>query len=211
MAGPPTTLEWLRDIRALQQLSPLTDGLYLPWSDAAIRPSALALVCNLVITQARTGIVELGSGISTVVLGRLLARRGLRLRTVEHDAAWLDVVTGLVADAGLRDSVDLVHAPLDDVWYDADAVHRALSAVTVDLLLVDGPPAWRPGSNLARLPALDQLGPYLTKDSIIVLDDADRPGERAVAAAWCEAHGLTADHRPEGVAVFTRTDSAFVV
>jgi len=37
MAGPPTTLEWLRDIRALQQLSPLTDGLPL-WVRMMWRP-----------------------------------------------------------------------------------------------------------------------------------------------------------------------------
>ena len=67
-------------------------------------------------------------------------------------------------------------------WYAQHAL-RALPE-RIDVLLVDGPPAFEPGAGLARYPALPALAERLTADAVVVLDDIDRPGEREVLHAW---------------------------
>jgi hypothetical protein len=52
-------------------------GPYLPWSAGTTRPAGLVTVCNDIVLNDRRRIVELGSGISTVLLARLLTQRAL--------------------------------------------------------------------------------------------------------------------------------------
>jgi hypothetical protein len=47
-------------------------GAYLPWSAGTMRPAVFVTVCNDIVLNDRRRIVELGSGISTVLLARLL-------------------------------------------------------------------------------------------------------------------------------------------
>ncbi len=76
MSGlPESTIE--ADLHAWQILAPLlARDPYLPWTSGSMRPAALVAVCNEVVHRARTRIVECGSGMSTVVLARLLRERG---------------------------------------------------------------------------------------------------------------------------------------
>src|SRR5260370_41763841 len=67
-------------------------GPYLPWSAGTMRPAGLVTVCNDIVLNDRRRIVELGSGISTVVLARLLTKRalpaGFLMSVVEPDFFW---------------------------------------------------------------------------------------------------------------------------
>ena len=49
-------------------------GPYLPWGSGTMRPAGLVAVCNDIVLNDRRRIVELGSGISTVLFARLLAQ-----------------------------------------------------------------------------------------------------------------------------------------
>ena len=49
-------------------------GPYLPWGAGAMRPAGLVTVCNDIVLNGRRRIVELGTGISTVLLARLYQR-----------------------------------------------------------------------------------------------------------------------------------------
>jgi predicted O-methyltransferase YrrM len=191
VSSPRDDAQRLDDLRALELLRPLLPEVYLPWTDASIRPAALAAVCNDVVIRRRLRVVELGAGITTLVLARLLAGAGGGLVTIEHDERWLAVVDGLVRRAGLARSVQLHHAGLVDGWYDRMAVAKALADAPgpVDLLLVDGPPAWRPGTELARWPAAEVFAPHLAPDATVVLDDVHRPGEQEIVRQWHRDHG----------------------
>jgi predicted O-methyltransferase YrrM len=206
----------LMDMHAMQVLAPLLAGTYLPFSSASVRPSALAVVANDIVLHDRRRVLECGSGISTIVLGRLLAARGGRLVTIEHDAGWATFVRRLVTDHGLHDVVTIVEAPLAPApvgnldWYDVDLVSGALSGYTYDLLLVDGPPAWMPGHELARLPAVPVLERYSAASATVVLDDADRDGEREIIDVWERDSGLMfARYTAQGVAVAHVGDGPF--
>jgi hypothetical protein len=175
------------DLHAWQVLRPLlAEGNYLPWSTGAMRPAGLVHVCNDIVHRGRTRIVECGSGVSTVVLARLLRQRGggATVVALEHDAQWATVVTDMLRRESLADVARIVYAPLEDdpPWYARSAL--AEMPDDVDLLVVDGPPAHAPGTGHLRAPALAAFGPRLTETATVILDDVNRPGERAVLTCW---------------------------
>ena len=174
------------DLHAWHILRPLLDaGGYLPWSTGAMRPAGMVRVCNEIVLNAPAVTIECGSGVSTVVLARLLRQLGAgRLIALEHDAGWAELVQRSLHRESLAEWAEVVHAPLagDPPWYDRSAF-AGLPDV-VDLLVVDGPPADRPGLHLRRAPALAAFADRLSATATVVLDDVDRPGERQVLAGW---------------------------
>jgi predicted O-methyltransferase YrrM len=195
------------DRDALEVLRPLLDaGGYLPWSEWALRPAALRVVCDEIVYADRREVVELGAGISSVVLGRLLARRGGRLNAVEHEPAWARVVRSLLEADGLSEAVRLVEAPLEPhphaldgaPWYAASALD--VLPDHIDLLLVDGPPGNEEGLERSRYPALPALGERLAPGAVVMLDDAGRPGEREILERWGADGAWDFAIRDEGIA-----------
>jgi hypothetical protein len=194
-------------------------GPFLPWSSGAMRPAGLVEVCNDIVLNDRGRIVELGSGISTVLLARLLSQLSApgerRLAAVEHDARWKRWVVGQLAREGLDDHAVVVDAPLRActaaeegcTWYDEAAVDAGLDATmggeVIDLLVVDGPPAFAVGHGLARHPALPMLRDRLARGATVVLDDVERPGEQEVLRRWEAEFGLVfrREERNAGVAI----------
>lgn len=197
------------DLHAWHVLRPLLDdGPYLPWSTGSMRPAAMVAVCNEIVHGRRRTVVECGSGVSTVVLARLLRQLGSAgsVTALEHDAGWAELVSGFLRREGLDGIASVVHAPLggEPPWYAAEAVDTL--PVAVDLLVVDGPPAFAPGHGGRRGPALPRLEDRLADGATIVVDDVQRPGEQAVVADWesstswrfvtDEPAGIAVGHRP---------------
>ena len=183
----------------------------LTWSEGAMTPAGLAAVCADVAGRHRRRIVECGSGFSTLVLARLLYTRGGRLVSLEHDPTWATRVRSDLAAAGHADIAQVALAPLephplarDDLqWY----AQRALSPLPrrINLLLVDGPPAFEPELELSRYPALPVLAERLARDATVVLDDIDRRGELRILEAWERDCGFRFQVRPaERIAVGRR-------
>lgn len=184
-----------------------------------MRPAGLVTVCNDIVLNGRRRVVELGSGTSTVLLARLLHQRpplcGFRIAAVEHDARWAQWVTEQLDREGMGAHVVVVHAPLVAhpraerglSWYDdaalAEGLRTALRGDPIDLLLVDGPPAYAADHGLARYPALPVLRDRLAPGATVVLDDAERPGEQEILRRWERENGLDFDRRANraGVAV----------
>lgn len=182
------------DLEALAVLEPLlARGGYLAWTEGALRPAALAQVCDEVVLGRRRVLVELGAGVSTIVLARLARELGARLTTLEHDPGWARVVREQLERERLTGAAELVEAPLAPhplaldaaPWYGPEAL-AALPVSGIDLLLVDGPPGYGAGMELSRYPALPALADRLAPGAVVILDDAGRPGERAIIERWRE-------------------------
>jgi hypothetical protein len=218
--GDPRAGRVLGDDAARFVLGALS-GPYLPWGPGAMRPAGLVEVCNDIVLNDRRRVVELGSGISTVLLARLFGQLSgageRRLVAVEHDARWGRWVVDQLAREGVGDHVVVVDAPLcarstgeaGPAWYDEAAVRAGLDAAMggelVDLLVVDGPPAFAVGLGLARHPALSVLWDRLASGGTVVLDDVERPGEKEVLRRWESEFGLVfrREERNAGVAIAT--------
>lgn len=136
-------------------------------------------------------IVECGSGASTVLLARCcqLNHHG-RVVSLEHEAEYAAATRQAIANQGLQDYAQVLHAPLvpyslhgeNHDWYSL----VGLNAQDVEFVVIDGPPAWQ--SPLARYPALPLLLDRLAAHCVLMLDDAARPGEQETAQQWAERY-----------------------
>lgn len=165
-----------------------------PMRGWAVSPDfSCELVREIVRTQPRH-ILELGSGVSTVVAAYALgvSTADGHILSLEHDEKWWHVSNRYVREHRLNDVAEVVHAPLRDVlvgdqhfpWYD---YQPAKDSGPFDILVIDGPPG--PLHPMARYPALPLLWPLLSSDAVIILDDANRPAEQAIMELWNRDYG----------------------
>lgn len=215
-----TTLQ-RNDQLAMQVLAPLS-STYLPWSASTMRPSGIVAVLNEIFVNRRRSVVELGSGVSTFYIGRMLRIRGGHIWTVEHDKRWADLLDQELASEGLGDVVTVVHAPLTPVpsgwpdekatWYEPDALREMTAGQSIDLLVVDGPPAYEEGCGHSRYPAGPFFAPMLAEDYAIILDDIDRRGEQDIMESWERELDVTFERRlANGRIGIGRPGAAFTV
>jgi hypothetical protein len=126
-------------------------------------------------------ILECGSGLTTLLMGEVAARRGIQLHALEHDADWHARVTQALEHFGLT-NVTVHLSPLREFgpfdWYDAP-----LSSMPNDFSLVicDGPPGVTRGGRSGMLPVMHEK---LGKSFSILLDDANRPAEGQLVQEW---------------------------
>ena len=181
-----------------------------PMTGWAITPELGSILVRTVLERRPKTIVELGSGVSSIVHGYSLELvGGGRVIALDHDAAYAEVTRREIALHGLSDTVTVVDAPLVPQrvgaetfdWY---SLTNLPEETRIDLLLVDGPPA-RTG-RLARYPALPLLLSRLADGATLVLDDAARHSERAIVERWLRDHGADLEHvfhpTRKGVSVF---------
>ena len=125
-------------------------------------------------TEARGPVLEIGSGLTTLILGALVARRGIPVWTLEHHPEYFAHTKETLKCVGLS-NVHLTLAPLRDYgdfcWYDAplDVLPRDFS-----LVIADGPPGDVKGGRFGLLPLLRS---HFAPGVIVLLDDAERARE----------------------------------
>lgn len=188
------------DIYALSVLQPLLQEGYLPFTISAMRPACLATILNDIIVNQRKQVLEFGSGLSTLLIGRLARKNDLTLKvvSVEHDAQWAQLLETIIKTERLDSYIEIVHAPLqpcsfaqgENKWYDQNVVDGKTHNKLFDLVIIDGPPAYEKTKQEARYPA----GPYiygkLTENAAIYLDDAEREGEQLILKKWEEEYKI---------------------
>ena len=170
----------------------MPDGERLELGAWSLEAADLEHLLDLIESCALREVVELGAGAATVALARRLSSVGGRLTSVEHDPTWVRRVRQALAAEGLDRAARVILAPLGQhplamqgaVWYAEEALGELPDRI--DLLVVDGPPGNLPGMERGREPALLALAGRLGHASVVVLDDAHRPGERAILERWEE-------------------------
>lgn len=188
------------ELLAMEHLRPLYAN-YLPWTSSSLSPSSIEVILNDIVVHQRKNIIEFGSGISTIFIAKILKDRGGHLFSVEHDLDWMKVVSSELDKESLSQQVTLVHAPLVNspwgelqqtmqnerfnyCWYDTERLNVSLPQSEIDLVLVDGPPAYQQQCRHARYPALPYLINRLANSHTVILDDANRAGEQTVLMHW---------------------------
>ena len=199
----------LADVAALHRLRYCTElENYIPWTQYALRPSAVEAILNEIVIHQRRHVLELGGGISSIYQASLLNRVGGKLVVIDHDQAWIDLLSGMLNRQGnLGSTVTLVHAPLKSqiiadrkyIYYAREAVDLALDNSKFDVLLVDGPPSV--SGQMSRYPALPVLHGFLEDDYVIFLDDTFRADEAATAKRWSQLFRLRM-YEPERIGGF---------
>ena len=150
----------------------------------AANHSLLYVIARIMNELDVRNVVELGAGETTILLDRMRRATGrdCMIRTVEHDASWVDRIRSQVEHS-------VVYAPLrpavaDGVtisYYDAEP---GMFGAGVDLAIIDGPSASNPGERNRRLGAFDLLKNNLASDFVLVIDDWERSGEMRLACMF---------------------------
>lgn len=208
-----------QDTLAMQSLAPFSQT-YLPWSDSSMRPTALVAVLNDILINKRVSIVECGGGISTLYIARLLKEKGGKLYTLEHEKKWANFLEEQLKDEALDKFVSIIASPListhlaidNNQWYDTNILSQFFSNQSIDMLLVDGPPAYKKQLKCARYPAVPYFKPFLADDYTIILDDINREGEQKVLIKWEEDLNISFERRlAKGNIAIGRSKSLFTV
>ena len=182
----------ITETQGLVQLSGLNQPYPMPFGGSwALTPDAAALLAREIAIRRPNTIVELGSGVSTVMVGRLLQQMGGgHLISLDHDPDWAKETRRNILANGLQDYVEVLDAPLvkqqfdgkDFVWYQIPEQLRNIEQI--DMLTVDGPPQTTNTTVLARYPALPAFVDQLSEHAVIYIDDAKRDTEQEMIKEW---------------------------
>ncbi|MFM1951754.1 MAG: hypothetical protein RJA33_548 [Actinomycetota bacterium] len=189
-------------IEALEQLLPaLKLTAPLPASRGWAASPDFLLTLSEVTRKVKPKLaVELGSGVSTLVLAKSGAKKIISL---DHTEEFGQATRELLKDHKVS-GAEIRIAPLEDYpagykWY----AHKTIDGIrNIDLLVIDGPPSST--NSDARYPALEFLLPVLSKKATIILDDADRDDEKKLAEDIAKAlpnHKLTFLRHEKGTAL----------
>jgi predicted O-methyltransferase YrrM len=163
----------------------------IPTSTWSMSFQNLHLLLDILDRRQPRVIVELGSGISTLMIAAWFQERGQgRLISVDHDEDWANRTEFYVREAGISDYLTMLRTRLKSTfsigheidWYDLEV--PTVPIADIDLLVVDGPPAGTSDKQLSRIHSLVHFHRFMAADSCIVLDDACRPGESEVLKTW---------------------------
>ncbi|MGY8667498.1 hypothetical protein Q3C01_34805 [Bradyrhizobium sp. UFLA05-109] len=152
------------------------DGVRFYPVGSAANYGLLYLLLRAALDYPIKEVLELGAG-QTSILFDLLVRKGVlksRVRTLEHDQGWAYRVSQQVSHDVIRTS--LVPKQVQGrkiAGYD----FAPLTKSSIELLVIDGPPAGVAENRFSRLAAVELIDWINPSSFIIVVDDAGREGE----------------------------------
>jgi len=193
-----------RQSEAMQQLLSLLkfSAPVPPTRSWAASPDLLLTLTQLVRTHNPKLVVELGSGVSTLVVAKAGAKKVI---SIDNSAEFAGKTREVLKEHKVR-GVDIrvaeLKAHISGVdWYDTNIIK---DLKRIDILIVDGPPGSK--NPQARMPARAEFIAKLSPKAIIVIDDVNRDGERKLAEAFAKAlpnHILTIYPHEKGTAVIS--------
>jgi hypothetical protein len=151
-------------------------------------PRAITYILNEIIVNNKSRVLELGMGISTLYITKLMAElSNVSLLSIDHDEAWIEACRHQIREKELTSTRHkIIHAPLTQIvidntaelfYYDLERFLGEVASFSPDLLIIDGPPAWKPDISGARVPAHQFLAPLLSMNATVFIDDYTRAGE----------------------------------
>ncbi|MBZ0303267.1 MAG: class I SAM-dependent methyltransferase [Anaerolineae bacterium] len=161
----------------------------------AASPDFVNLAVSLIREHQPRLVVEIGSGVSTLVSAYALQEIGAgQLISLEHEAAFTQITASNLTAHRLEAVAEVHHTPLRSLtlndepfrWYDTAALENL--PAPIDLLIVDGPPSGT--GPLARYPALPVLYERLRPGAYILVDDFLRDDEHHMVNRWLDAYDL---------------------
>ena len=159
-------------------------------------------------------VVELGSGISTLITAYALEQHGevgAQVISLDHNEEYTQKTKNLIKSNKLESNAQVIYSPLEprkigDKIYNWYSLEGLTTKINIDLLIVDGPPVKT--NQLARYPALPSLISRLSKDCVIILDDAARQSEQQTVSQWMhEFPGFKHEYigNKKGLSILRRT------
>lgn len=179
-------------------LSTLINGYpYLPYTESAIDFHSMQIIINDIVINNRKSIIEYGSGISTILIGRLFKSNNLnaKLYSIDDNEGWYHAMKEKINHESLENYIELVYAPLEKIslienvnhslkWYSTEVLNKALGNTLFDMIITDGPMAYMKEIERSRFPALPYMKNKMNKDYSVFLHDTNRYGEKTIIEDW---------------------------
>ena len=152
-----------------------------PWS---MQASVAMHIRQLIIRGGVTSVLELGPGVSTLVIHKALSETGTpdepaKCISLEHYTGHLSKVLGALPELS-HVTHQFLEAPLGLTgFYDQEANKLIAHNAPYQLLVIDGPP----GHYHSRWQAQTYFQ-YLTPTALVIMDDVHRHEEREVTDKW---------------------------
>lgn len=171
----------------LQPQSSILSELIYGWGNDWSAQSDYLLSCIQAALAVNGPILECGSGLSTLLIGAIAQRRGVRHWALEHTPVWASKVQAYLHRCRI-DGVELCCQPLKD-YGDFEWYAPPLSSMSEPFALVicDGPPGMTKGGRYGLVPVMKAK---LQPGCVILLDDASREPELLAAQAWEQELGV---------------------
>ena len=174
---------------------------YFATTTSSLRFHTLSVIINDIIINKRRHIIEFGSGISTLAIANLIKTNNLDCSfiAVEDNEEWFQYIKSFLSRNVLQKYVNIIHAPLkknslalkNNFWYSDQVLQRNISSDSkFDLVIIDGPAAWKQKIRLSRYPAVPYLINILSEEYSIYLDDINRKGEKKIMSLWSHKHKI---------------------
>ena len=196
--------------RAMQRISKLSEDevptrellkeLQIGWGNESFAASYDYLEEVVIRARTTTGpILECGSGLTSLLLGVVAGQRGVEIWSLEHIPEWHARVAMTIRKHRIP-RVHLHFAPLREYggfsWYNPplDVLPDNFS-----LVVCDGPPGTTHGGRYGLMPL---LGNQLAAGALILLDDANRPGETETLSRWIAEENVSVVLREEPTGTF---------
>ena len=180
----------IQAIGEIQKLLPFRAPLS-PMIGWAATPELAVSVLKEVIRKKPNTIVELGSGVTTIINGYALEKHnpGGRLISIDHDEIYATKTQKEVDLHGLNKFVEIRTSPMENIEVDGKN-HQWYSPSTlqfdnkIDVLIIDGPPVKT--EKHARYPALPMLYEHLSEECSIIIHDTKRVPESTIIYHWLD-------------------------
>lgn len=183
-----------------------------PMRGWSISPDVAANIISLIQEKRPQTIVDIGSGVSTLVSGYCLRRIGSgRVFGVDHEDKFAEQTKQSIGRHEIKDFAQVIYAPLKPVlvngkkfvWYDTEVFQKTISSI--DMLIVDGPP--EKIQPLSRYPALPLMWNKLSDDAVVIVDDAFNPDIKKMIEMWRQEYpklNCEIISTEKGMAIFRR-------
>ncbi len=148
------------------------------------------------------GVLEFGSGVSTIVFAALAQTCGIdtRIVSIEENPDYAESTRQLLQRHGLAERASVIVAPVADCCFDGwrgstyrpsdRAVENAFGTVQPDFVFIDGPASWLLRRGDCRFGTLLLARRWLAESSFLVADDAFRRRERSILKRWAGLRGV---------------------
>ena len=154
----------------------------------------------------RITLVELGAGVSTIILACFMAKLNMKYSIVsfEGDSSWVERVEEWVNRYHLNKEINLYHIPYeqyaDCIWFKKDRIKEIINGQSIDILLVDAPPGVL--CPVSRKSAIPFFLPWLHNDSTVFLHDTKRKDELDIIQAWDTYFNSKTTYTLRGITAF---------
>lgn len=172
----------------------------MKWTEWTITHSVAFELSKRLYELKPTNVLEIGSGLSTILLAKLAYLYGIRVVTLEHERNYFQKTRNLLIEFGLNDYIDLRLAPLTPIeipgeksslWYNAQLREK------FDFVFIDGPP-----KKYGRTPSLFGLYDFLKEETEVWLHDGHRQHEKKCIEIWDKYFDFSRSLCPEDKGVW---------